>query len=302
MDINTSREGAGIVAAYRVRAPNQSNAWSWPMKDILIHVRDFEKRTPAAYFGVRLAATLGATVTGVYAAPQPLYIAPAFEPELMAEAIRNVRELVKDAVQAKQPFLDGAATLGDPQSAWLVAEGSVSDALAQAATWHDLLVLDHPDDDSGSAWDIPGVILKTGVPCIVLPHHGVHYGPFERIAIGWNGSPEAMRAVHAALPFLQGKQVLLLWGEERDLYHGVDWDPPFNIMEYLRNHGVTVERRDITGKYDDVGGVLLEEAMKFGANLFVMGAYGRSRFSEWMLGGATRHVLTWADIPVLLRH
>ncbi len=272
------------------------------MKDILIHVRDFEKRTPAAHFGVRLAATLGATVTGVYAAPQPVYIAPAFEPELMAEAIRNVRELVKDAVQAKQPFLDWAASLGVPQSAWLVAEGSVSDALAQAATWHDLLVLDHPDDDSGSAWDIPGVVLKTGVPCIVLPHHGVHYGPFDRIAIGWNGSPEAMRAVHAALPFLQGKQVLLLWGEERDLYHGVDWDPPFNIMEYLRNHGVTAERHDITGKYDDVGGVLLEEVMKFGADLFVMGAYGRSRFSEWMLGGATRHVLTWADIPVLLRH
>ncbi len=51
------------------------------MKDILVHVRDFEKRTPAAYFGVRLAATFGATVTGVYACPQPLYIAPAFEPE-----------------------------------------------------------------------------------------------------------------------------------------------------------------------------------------------------------------------------
>ncbi len=272
------------------------------MKDILIHVRDFEKRTPAAHFGVRLAATFGATVTGVYACPQPLYIAPAFEPELMTEAIRNTRELVKDAVQAKQSFLGWASSLGVPQSEWLVAEGSAGDALTQAATRHDLLVLDHPEDDNGSAWDIPGVILKTGIPCIVLPHHGVHYTPFERIAIGWNGSPEAMRAVHAALPFLQGKQALLLWGEERDLYHSVDWDPPFNIMEYLRNHGVSAERHDVAGKHDDVGEVLLEEAMKFGAELFVMGAYGRSRFSEWMLGGATRHVLTWADIPVLLRH
>jgi nucleotide-binding universal stress UspA family protein len=42
--------------------------------------------------------------------------------------------------------------------------------------------------------------------------------------------------------------------------------------------------------------------MKFRADMLVMGAYGRSRFSEWMLGGATRHVLTWADIPVLMRH
>lgn len=272
------------------------------MKDILIHVRDFGKRTPAAHFGVRLAATLGASVTGVYACPRPLYIAPAFEPELIAEAVKNARELVKNATQAKQSFVGWAASLGVAQFEWLVAEGSVGDALAQAATRHDLLVLDHAEDDRGSAWDIPGVILKTDVPCIVLPHRGAHYGPFERAAIGWNGSPEAMRAVHAALPFLRGKQVLLLWGEEPDRYHGVDWDPPFNIMEYLRNHGIAAERRNVTGKHDDAGAVLLEEAMKFGAGLFVMGAYGRSRFSEWMLGGATRHVLTWADIPVLLRH
>ena len=41
------------------------------MKDILIHARDFEIRTPAAYFGVQLAAAFGATVTGVYAALSP---------------------------------------------------------------------------------------------------------------------------------------------------------------------------------------------------------------------------------------
>jgi len=33
-----------------------------------------------------------------------------------------------------------------------------------------------------------------------------------------------------------------------------------------------------------------------------MGAYGRTRFSEWALGGATRHVLEHSTIPVFLRH
>ena len=272
------------------------------MKDLLIHVRDFESRTPAAGFGIRLAAKFGSSVTAVYACPEPNYVAPAYTPELMTAIMENTRQLVKNAVQARQGFVEWAATLGVPQCEWLVAEGGPADALVQAATRHDLMVLDHGDEERGSPWDIPGLILRAGVPCIVVPHHGTHFEPFERIAIAWNGSPEAMRAVHSALPFLQGKQVLLLWGEEREKYHGVEWDPPFNINEYLHRRGVMVEQRAVSAKHDDVGGVLLDEAMRFRADLLVMGAYGRTRFSEWMLGGATRHVLAWANIPVLLRH
>jgi len=272
------------------------------MHDILVHVRDFEQHTPAARFGMQLAASRGASVTGVYTYLQPGYVAPAFEPELMMDVVEVTRELARDASQARQPFMDWAASLGVRQCSWLVAKGSTGDALAQAATRHDLLVLDHADDQLGLAWDIPEIILNTGAPCIVVPHGGAEYKPFERIAIGWNGSPEAMRAVHAALPFLQGKQALLLCGEERGPYHGVEWDPPFHMMDYLRNHDVAAERCEVTGAGDGAGAALLEQAAAFGAELLVMGAYGRSRFSEWMLGGATRHALTAADIPVLLRH
>jgi nucleotide-binding universal stress UspA family protein len=272
------------------------------MKDILVYVRDFGKRTPAANFGVRLAATFGASVTCVYVCPQPLYLAPAYEPELMARAIEDTRLLVREAVQARPAFLDWASAQGVPQCDWLVAEGDAGDALAQAATRHDLLVLDHAEEGHGSSWDIPALVLKADIPCLVLPRSGVHYAPFERVAIGWNGSPEAMRAVHAALPFLQGKRVLLMHGEERGKFPGLEWEPSFSIMDYLQRHGVTAEQRTILATHDEAGTAILDEAMKFRADLLVMGAYGRSRFSEWMLGGATRHVLAWTDIPVLMRH
>lgn len=272
------------------------------MQDILIHARDFGSHTLAAEFGVRLAARSGAAVTAVYAAPEPVYVAPAFEPELMSAIMENTRELVRQAVQARQRFVEWANSLGVVQAEWLVAQGDPVDALTQAATRHDLMVLDHGDDTQGSPWDIPGLILKAGCPCIVVPRRAELPGPFERIAIGWNGSPEAMRAVHSALPFLQGKQVLLLWGEERGKYQGVDWEPPFNVHDYLQHRGVAVEQRAVDAGHDDVGAELLKEATRFRADLLVMGAYGRTRFSEWMLGGATRHVLAWSEIPVLLRH
>lgn len=39
-----------------------------------------------------------------------------------------------------------------------------------------------------------------------------------------------------------------------------------------------------------------------GADLLVMGAWGHSRMSEWILGGITRYMLQHSDIPLLLAH
>jgi nucleotide-binding universal stress UspA family protein len=37
-------------------------------------------------------------------------------------------------------------------------------------------------------------------------------------------------------------------------------------------------------------------------DLLVMGAYGRSRFGEIILGGVTRHMLQHMTVPVLMSH
>lgn len=272
------------------------------MQDILVYVRDFKQRTPAAYYGARLAAALHASMTGMYACPSPVYAAPAYEPELMSAIMENTRQLVDDALAGKQSFLDWATSTGVTRAEWLVSEGDPTDAIVQTATRHDLLVLDHATEGKGSPWDIPGLILKVGVPAIVLPRRGWHYEQIERVAIGWNGSPEAMRAVHAALPFMQGKQVLLMRGDERPKYPEIAWYPPFDIEAYLRRHDVTVVPHAIEASPDDAGQAILEQAMRFRADLLVIGAYGRSRFSEWMLGGVTRDVLAWAHLPLFMRH
>lgn len=268
------------------------------MKDILIYSRDFRERTSAQHFGVRLAASLRATATSVYVYPVPVYYALEMA-NIIAE---NARKRGFDALQARQPFLDWATSLGVPRADWLVAGGDASQALAQAAARYDVLVLDHAPAGTDSTWDIPDLILKADVPCIVTPHHAAHYTGIERIAVGWNGSPEAMRALHAALPLMRGKEVLLMSGELRDTTRGVVWKTPFDVAQYLQHHDIKVTESAITAAPTDVGGALLEHAMRFHADLLVMGAYGRSRFSEWMLGGATRYVLARAEMPLLLRH
>lgn len=48
------------------------------------------------------------------------------------------------------------------------------------------------------------------------------------------------------------------------------------------------------------GRLLLSRAASFGADLLVMGAYGHSRFTELVFGGATRTALHEAVLPVLM--
>ena len=52
----------------------------------------------------------------------------------------------------------------------------------------------------------------------------------------------------------------------------------------------------------DAGGELLSRAADLRADLLVMGAYGRSRFRELVMGGASRTVIDAMTVPVLLSH
>jgi nucleotide-binding universal stress UspA family protein len=51
---------------------------------------------------------------------------------------------------------------------------------------------------------------------------------------------------------------------------------------------------------EEVGRLLLSQAVAFSADLLVMGAYGHSQISEWMFGSVTRTVLREAGLPVLM--
>ncbi len=273
------------------------------MKDILVHIRDFEQCTPALRFGSQLAARFGASVAGIYTFASPTYVASAYAPEIMAVIMENAHELERSALRARDTFLASTIAYGVKQAEWLVAEGATADILAQATSRFDLLVLEHPvDEHRDSPSDLPEMVLKAGAPCMVLPRAIAPSENIERIAVAWNGTAEAMRAIHGAMPLLQGKSVLLLVGPEPEIYKNVFWKTPFRIREYLESHGVNLWPRTLDVDEDEAGAELLKQAMEFKADLLVMGAYGHSRFSEWLLGGATRHVLAHAHLPLLLRH
>jgi nucleotide-binding universal stress UspA family protein len=275
------------------------------MQDILVYTDNFRRPwTPAIEYAGRLAAAHEATLTAAYVYPSPLYTAPRYSAPSLIEAIwRNARELEAEAAAARVPFAEWAARIGVRRATWHVAEGYLPEALAEIGAWHDVLVLDRDDDETwGSASDVATLVLASQLPRIAVPKAGRDAG-FDRVVIGWNGAPEAVRAVHAALPLLvRAKEVVLLRGEPRNSSLDISWKPPFEIDEHLKRHGIAFAARDLGADDEHAGEALLAAAKTMGADLLVMGAYGRSRFSEWALGGATRQVLNHAHLPVFMRH
>lgn len=275
------------------------------MQDILVHASRLEPWTRGVDYGVRLAALLKASVTGAYVYSSPLYTVPPYcSAELLEAIFENARAMEAAAGAAENPFVVWARSLGASQASWQVAEGYLPDALANIGTWHDLLILErNPDSAWGSPPDIASLILAAGLPCIVVPPKGSGSVRLDCIALAWNGAPEAVRAIHAAIPLLQrAKRVVLLTGERRNAYLDITWKPPFDMGVHLERHGIKLERHELVTDDEFAGEALLAAASKLSADLLVMGAYGRSRFSEWALGGATRHVLGHAELPLFMRH
>lgn len=274
------------------------------MRDVLTYAYNFKSFTSSMEYAARLAAALEARLTGVYVCPSPMGAMPPYDaPQLLSAVIEEIREIESLAHEAAPDFEQRARELGVRKAAWQVAEGHVPDVMAHLGNWHDLLVLGR---DNQQPWGTPpmlgGIVLGSHLPCLVLPPEATQ-PKLDTIVVAWNGSPEAIRAIHAAAPLLaRAKRIVVLRGQPREQFSEIGWKPEFDIARYFAREDLRCEFLEFEASNEGAGAALLNAAAKQHADLLVMGAYGRTRFSEWVFGGATRHVLAEATLPVFLRH
>lgn len=257
--------------------------------------------SPALLTAVDIAARWNCNVTGCYV-PGALREQRAYEsePTVMSLLAEVEHECLDDAA-AFQSF---ARNHGAHHVSWTVTRTAIAPTLRKLGAWHDLAILERDMVDETRMFDILGeAMLSSRIPCLVLPPHWTDPVSFERVVIGWNGTIEATRALHRALPLIQlAKEVILINGEVRTPYDNqVSVAEPDPIV-YLMHHGIAAKPHYIRVPAEEAGETLLAKAHDAHADLLVMGAYGHSRIRERVLGGATRHVMAHADIPVFMQH
>lgn len=174
--------------------------------------------------------------------------------------------------------------------------GTAGAALTAEARTADLFITTRPYGDPADEVHMEvSVLFGSGRACLFVPPKAHAPRAFGTVVVAWNGSREAARAVAEAMPFLrQASQVIIVTVREDDRAE------PSELARHLSRHGISAVAGTVDASVDGAGKAILEEVSRVGADLLVMGGYGRPRLLEWVFGGATRHVLSHAQISVLM--
>ncbi len=267
------------------------------MLELIVNVDEPGQESATVRLGLAIAHAQQAFVTG-------LHIVATF-PSIMAlpEAWAALGREEQSARAHGEWWTERCRRAGVPGE-WEVVRGLYVPAMARRSRMADLVISTSPTGtaDLPLGFDQTTRALFAGASPMLLVPAAWEGGAPERVLVAWNDSAEATDAVRAALPLLRrAATVHVLEGEREPGVEGLQ-SPPLRLLPWLARQGVNVQRRQIFDTGAPVGETLLAEAEAMHADLLVMGAWGRSRFSELVLGGITHHLLQHARLPLLLAH
>jgi len=156
----------------------------------------------------------------------------------------------------------------------------------------------YPNDNSF----INQLLLHSKRPVIVVPKEW-DQSVGKNVLLGWNDSPEAMRATADAVPILGLSEKVLVLEILKSKASNDDQDQAPAIQTYLSSKGIINDAiTEHAPGYHDEQAMLLEYAEEHDIDLIVIGCYGHSRLREIVLGGMTEYMLKHSGIPVLYSH
>jgi nucleotide-binding universal stress UspA family protein len=145
---------------------------------------------------------------------------------------------------------------------------------------------------------LEAALFESGRPVLIAPS-AVPKVIGRNVLIAWNGSTEQTRTTAFVLPLLHMAETVTLLSVEGGMTPGPTGDA---FAQYLRLNGIAVTAVTVGLGKRTTGEVILDYAKSQGCDLLVKGAYTQSRLRQMVFGGATRHILATATLPVLMAH
>jgi len=240
------------------------------------------------------------------------YTGDAMTGEAYAQLIDAVEKEVADKSKTARAAFDawsqknGIELVSEPKvgvqvtATWVETTGAEDRVVGRDGRLRDVLVLlsSAQEEDLRGEQTIQRAMFESGRSVLIVPRNKT-VSEFKRIAIFWNGSKEAVRAVEAAMPLLRHADTVdIMWVEEEVEVDAVQT----GLGRYLAWHGVSASDKRFAPDKRFIGELLMDEAAKANMDLVVMGGYSHSRLREFILGGVTQHMLEESALPVLTAH
>ena len=223
---------------------------------------------------------------------------------------RYSQDIADQAMQAQQIFESFMQEHHVPRATraimslsfgWLDNAPEGDDFVGSYGRVFDLIVMNRSDANSSSLHNraIESGLFESGRPILLSP-----LSPPRQIAtnvlIAWNRSTEQTRATAFAMPLIRLADrvtVLTVMGGT-----GVPGPSAEHLIRYLQRNGIVAQPLSVELDGRTTGEMILATAQSLGCDLLIKGAYTQSRLRQMIFGGATRHVLANAALPVLLAH
>lgn len=277
-------------------------------KDLLVELTSYPERTSNAGIeqATSVAALLGAHLSAITFEIEIPQVANSLARSFLniddmiagerQKSVEHARDLVTEfEAAAKQRGLSHDRIIEVCQSS------EIPDILVDHARLRDLTLIP-VGEDGFQPYLAESVIFGSGRPVLILPEAAKREFALRTVAIAWDASRPAARAIADALPLLgmaDAVRVITVVNEKPLRARGSS----SNLVRHLQHHGIAVVADEVSADERPVGEVLDSYCDAHDVDLLVMGAYGHSRMRDFVLGGATKSILASRPVrPVILSH
>jgi nucleotide-binding universal stress UspA family protein len=270
------------------------------MKSVLFHASNDDAIDARLQVALDICRTFGAHLTCLYATPYNAYV--AFDPFGGIGAQGAIIDDLRESETALRSRIEARLAHEDVQWDWRSFDGDVASNIVAASALSDLVIVSqHCDTDTGLSRPLSivnDVAVHAACAVLVVPQGVNQFHLGGSAVIGWNASPEASHAIRAAVPFLKAASFVHIAsvGEDGEAF------PQTAANAYLSRHGIASDIHELAGSNSNAAQVLHDFAVSKQADYLVMGAYGRSRLRETLLGGVTRDLFATSKIPLIVAH
>jgi len=235
---------------------------------------------------------------GTYVTVEPvssLAISGAYD----GDAARHART-VFEAFMTANHVPQGAGEPAALSFGWPMQEAADDDYIGSYGRVFDLIVLGRPGraPENPRMPPLEAALFESGKPVLIVPPK-VSTTIGKNVLLHWNRSTEQAHTNAYALPLLRRAEEVTVLTFEGGSVPGPSGE---EAARHLRRNGVKAKALTVEPGSRAPGEIVLERAAALGCDLLVKCAYTQSRLRQMIFGGATRHILANATLPVFMAH